>query len=454
MKAVAKSVAAGLGLAALVCGFGAQAASHREAPLITQYPKVDNTDIYVFRSYEAGREGYVVFIANYIPLQDAYGGPNYFQMDPDALYEIHIDNNGDAREDLTFSFRFTNTVRGHVAQHRRQATWRFRWSTPDRSPPAACRRTQCRAVVHGRPDARRQRAPATREPVLPLVGGTAFEKPIDNIGNKSIPDYAELPGDAHPRHQHSRLHAAGGNVPARVRRPAQGRLRRQPRRDLRPGQHPDRARHRLAQRRGQRDAATRTSPRIALEVPISCLTTASDPVIGAWTTASLPARKAEPARHRADSAAAIVQVSRLGMPLVNELVIGLPDKDKFNGSEPKDDGQFADYVTNPTLPALIASLYADAGVQAPSVFPRTDLVAAFLTGVPNVNQAKTVTRVGDDPAQHRASGDAQGNAEQPRRRGVLRRRRAGAEQSGVRSGRVSRTAVAPATMSSTSRCAW
>src|SRR6478609_4739175 len=111
MKSVAKSVAAGLGLAALVCGFGAQAASHREAPMITQYPKVDNTDTYVFRSYETGREGYVVFIANYVPLQDAYGGPNYFQMDPDAVYEVHIDNNGDAREDLTFSFRFTNTQR-------------------------------------------------------------------------------------------------------------------------------------------------------------------------------------------------------------------------------------------------------------------------------------------------------------------------------------------------------
>ena len=76
----------------------ASASSHREAPAITQTPKVDGTDFYMFRSYEPGREGYVTFIANYQPLQAPYGGPNYFTMDPDAVYEIHIDNDGDALE--------------------------------------------------------------------------------------------------------------------------------------------------------------------------------------------------------------------------------------------------------------------------------------------------------------------------------------------------------------------
>ena len=80
-----------------------------------------------------------------------------------------------------------------------------------------------------------------------------------------------------------------------------------------------------------------------------------------------------------------VQVSRLGMPLVNEVVIGLPDKNRFNGSEPKEDGQFADYVTNPSLPELLEILFGSAGVVAPNQFPRTDLVAAFLTGVMGVN---------------------------------------------------------------------
>ena len=88
----------------------ARASSHREAPFITKNPKVDNTDFYMFRSYEAGRDGYVTLIANYLPLQHPYGGPNYFTMDPEALYEIHIDNTGDAQEDLTFQFRFSNLL--------------------------------------------------------------------------------------------------------------------------------------------------------------------------------------------------------------------------------------------------------------------------------------------------------------------------------------------------------
>ena len=128
---------------------------------------------------------------------------------------------------------------------------------------------------------------------------------------------------------------------------------------------------------------------IAFEVPISCLTAGTDPVIGVWATASLPPRKV----NMPDTAGVggFVQISRLGMPLVNELVIGLPDKDNFNGSQPKDDAQFATYVTNPTLPALIASLFTGAGVRAPSVFPRSDLVSVFLTGVKGVNQPQTVT---------------------------------------------------------------
>jgi len=74
------------------------------------------------------------------------------------------------------------------------------------------------------------------------------------------------------------------------------------------------------------------------------------------------------------------------MPLVNEVIIGLPDKDRFNASEPKEDAQFADYVTNPTLPALIEVLFGAAGVKAPTKFPRADLIAAFLTGVDGVNK--------------------------------------------------------------------
>jgi hypothetical protein len=113
----------------------------------------------------------------------------------------------------------------------------------------------------------------------------------------------------------------------------------------------------------------------ALEVPISCLTVAGgSPIIGAWTSARTPNPEGPD------------QVSRLSAPLVNELIIGLPDKDKFNASMPKDDAQFAKYVTNPVLPELIEVLFGSAGVQAPNLFPRTDLIAAFLTGVDGLNK--------------------------------------------------------------------
>src|ERR1700761_5633409 len=88
------------------------ASSHREAPFITTRPKVDGTDFYMFNSYEAGRTGYVTLIANYQPFENPQGGPNYYTMDPNALYEIHVDNTGSGSEAMTFQFRFTTTRQG------------------------------------------------------------------------------------------------------------------------------------------------------------------------------------------------------------------------------------------------------------------------------------------------------------------------------------------------------
>ncbi len=372
---------------AMVVGSGsALAASHREAPLIAQMPAVDNTDTYVFRSYEPGREGYVVFIANYLPLQDAYGGPNYFQLDPDALYEIHVDNNGDGREDLTFSFRFYNNVRGTALNINGTNVpiplVNSGQITTGSVPALNVVQQYSVDLIRG------ARRTGTREPVLPLVGGTRFEKPIDNIGNKSIPNYADYAG------MHVRGIAIPGCTPPAGTFPRVFVGQRKEGFGVNLGEIFDLVNIPTARIIGSRTGAANSTQyknvtSIALEVPIACLTAGGDPVIGAWATASLPPRKA----NLPDSAGVggFVQVSRLGMPLVNEVVIGLPDKDKFNASEPKDDGQFASYVTNPTLPALIASLYSSAGVQAPSVFPRSDLVAVFLTGVPGVNQPRAVT---------------------------------------------------------------
>jgi hypothetical protein len=137
---------------------------------------------------------------------------------------------------------------------------------------------------------------------------------------------------------------------------------------------------------------------LALEVHKSCLTAGTEPVIGAWTTASMRQARllngAPAAGHQTTDkeGGAWVQVSRLGNPLVNEVVIGLKDKDKFNAAKPKDDLQFATYVTNPTLPALLGLVLAgDTTALAPTNFPRTDLVATFLTGISGFTRPGTLT---------------------------------------------------------------
>ncbi|HEY6940760.1 DUF4331 domain-containing protein [Dokdonella sp.] len=377
------------GLAAALAAFaaspeGAIASSHREAPAITQYPKVDGTDLYVFRSYEPGRSDFVTIIANYVPLQDAYGGPNYFTMDPDALYEIHIDNNGDAKEDLTYQFKFAYDLKdiqlniggrsvGIPLRNAGQVT-------ADNSDARNDAETYTVNLIRG---ARRQPPDVAGAVSNADGGGTAFAKPIDNIGTKSLPDYVAYA----KRHVYA-VNVPGCSTPGRMfvgqRREGFG---------VNLGEIFDLVNIPTARVVGSRSGSTNATAgknitSLALELPIACVTGAGEPVIGVWTTASLPRTRLvgnEPLR-RIVADRNFVQVSRLGMPLVNEIVIGLKDKDAFNASEPKDDAQFLTYVTNPTLPALLEVLFGADGVMAPSVFPRADLVAAFLTGVPNVNQ--------------------------------------------------------------------
>ena len=136
---------------------------------------------------------------------------------------------------------------------------------------------------------------------------------------------------------------------------------------------------------------------LEMEVPTACLVeSTTQPIIGGWTTARLPKTRtliADPNYNKSSSPAVdgsqeFVQVSRLGMPLVNELIIGLPDKDKFNSSHPVDDAQFLTYVTTPFVPTFIQSLFPQ--FTAPTLFPRTDLVATFLTGLKGINQPPNV----------------------------------------------------------------
>ena len=366
----------------------AAASSHREAPMITQLPKVDGTDVYAFRSYEPGRQDYVTLIANYIPLQDSYGGPNYFKMDPDAVYEIHIDNNGDAREDMTFQFKFKTTSKDialNIGGKTVAIPLNNAGAISDVHGAALnVRETYSVNLIRGQ---RRQTGNGAGQLSAVTGGATEFDKPVDNIGLKSIPNYPAYAA----RHFYN-VNIPGCAAPGRVfvgqRREGFG---------VNLGEVFDLVNIPTARVIGSRSGSTNTLlyknvTSIAMEVPIACLATAGDPVIGVWSTASLPQSRlvANVPLAKLILDRNMVQVSRLGMPLVNELVIGLKDKDKFNMSEPKDDGQFADYVTNPTLPALLEILFGADGVRAPQVFPRTDLVAAFLTGVANVNQPKNV----------------------------------------------------------------
>jgi hypothetical protein len=348
----------------------ALASSHREAPMITATPKLDGADFYMFNSYEAGRSNFVTFVADYLPLQDAYGGPNYFRLDTNGVYEIEIDNVGDAQEHITFQFQFWETQR-HIAL--------------PIGPPGNQVTNEIPLIIAGQIFSTNDAALNVLENYSVKMitgnrrtgvasyltnaanGSIVFTKPVDNIGNKTLPDYND--------YANSFIYTV--NIPGC---PTPGRLFVGQRKDpfvVNLGETFDLINfsNPLGPVNAQKDTLSdKNVTAMILEVPSSCLTNGTSPVIAAWTTASTL------------QGTNLVQVSRLGQPLVNEVVIGLKDKDTFNASEPKDDGQFANYVTHPTLPALIELLFGSAGVHAPTNFPRADLVEVFLTGIPGLNQ--------------------------------------------------------------------
>jgi hypothetical protein len=385
----------------------ALASSHREAPFITTRPKVDGTDFYMFNSYETGRAGFVTLIANYQGLQEPQAGPNYFTMDPNGLYEIHIDNTGDGVEDLTFQFRFSTVNQGlAVMAGTKSIPVPLSNIGPLNSTDYSAQNvyeTYTLTLVQG------NRRTGTATPITDATSGSkTFTKPFDNIGAKSIPNYAAyansfihsitIPGCSTPGKVFVGQRADGFVVNlgetfdlVNIKYPAE---------ELDTGGN--------ARNIAPNSLANYNVTSLALEIPASCLVSSASPIIGSWTTASVrQAAVINPAPQSAHSVSSVgavttptgasveggpwAQVSRLGAPLVNEVVIGLPDKDRFNASQPKDDGQFADYVTNPSLPVLLQTLFGTAGVKAPNVYPRTDLLAAFLTGVKGLNQPPTVT---------------------------------------------------------------
>jgi hypothetical protein len=382
------------------------ASSHREAPFITKNPKVDGTDFYLFNSYESARAGYVTLIANYLPLQDSYGGPNYFTLDPDAIYEIHIDNTGDGIEDITFQFdtdvNLANSGTGvELPIGGKMINIPLAVAGSLSAPGDADQNmieTYKLGIIRG---PRRGSAPTYAMNLAD--SSTTFKKPYDNAGPKTVADYAGYSG------QFVYQFDMPGCTPTGVGAGTHARVFVGQRREgfaVNLGQIFDlvnlgvsalgvtpaggQADLTGAADQGKNIVGDKNVTSLAIEVPASCLTKDSaSPIIAGWTTASVrQARVINPTasfKSPAREGGPWVQVSRLGMVLVNEIVIGLKDKDKFNGSEPKNDGQFADYVTNPSLPILVEVVYGATGALAPTTYPRADLVAAFLNGVPSVN---------------------------------------------------------------------
>lgn len=388
-----------LGLLCLGTAITASASSHREAPFITSQPKVDGTDFYMFRSYgEDADTDSVTLIANYDPLQSSYGGPNYFELDPNAVYEIHIDNSGDGVEDITFQFQFKNQFNVKKVPTGTDLNGNSVSTTVplvnigpgnDDNNLSVIQTYQVNVI-----DGKRRSSSAGK--ISNADGGSStFTKPLANIGNKSFPDYqtyanqyiynVNIPGCADGSTATGKLFVGqrkegfvvnlgelfdlvnqnGNNAP------------------VAPG---------YARNAGRNILGDKNITSLALQVPVSCLVAdASSPSIGGWTTASLPQASVlnpapktpntGPSNNSNDGPSVrggpYSQVSRLGSPLVNEVVIGLDKKDTFNASQPAGDGQFLQFVTNPSLPVLINALF---GVPVPDA-PRADLVAAFLTGL-------------------------------------------------------------------------
>jgi len=358
------------------------ASSHREAPLITEDPTMDNTDVYVFRSPDAPNT--VTILANYIPLEEPANGPNFYNFSPAGVYEIHIDNNGDAKEDITYQFQFRTEVRN-------QNTFLYNIGPVLTLDDADLNVRQFYTVT---------RIAGARRSGTQTSLGTTFQVAPPNIGPKSTPDYAALANAAvfSLSNNGGRVFAGprddpffvdiGGIVDLLTLRPIQQLHRVPPMASSAAGVD------------GLRGYNVHT---IAIQIPIEQLVaggtapaapTAANAVIGVWASSSRSrVTILNTGATRRQSIGGVAQVSRLGMPLVNEVVTSLAFKDIFNASEPAGDAPlftsnetFRNRILNPETATLMNALY---GVDVPPA-PRNDLVQVFLTGLPGANQPPNV----------------------------------------------------------------
>jgi len=340
--------------------------SHREAPEISKDPVADNADVYAFVSPD--KPDTVTIISNFVPLQAPPGGPNFFEFGDDVLYSISIDNNGDAEPDVEYQFRFQTKLRNPNT---------FLYNTgpiTSLDSPNWNKRQfyTVTRVAHGRSK----------------VIGSGLASPPCNIGPRSTPNYETLAAAAvHALPSGEKVFCGQRNDGFFVDLGGIFDLG-----DLRPFQNL----HLIptAAAPGVDDTKTLNIHSIAIQVPIKSLTRdgslptdvkSATSVLGVWSAASRrKVRMADAANDEKAESGPWVQVSRLGNPLFNEVIVPLGEKDSWNGRRPSGDSAYASNVEHPELAGLLPVLY-------PKVFPnlaalkadRADLVAILLTGLPD-----------------------------------------------------------------------
>jgi hypothetical protein len=339
--------------------------SHREAPEISKDPVADNTDVYAFVSPD--KPDTVTLIANFIPFQNPFGGPNFYEFGDDVLYQIHISNGGDGTADISYQFRFR-------AEIRNKKTFLYNTGPITSIKDTTWNRPQYYSVT--RVENGRSRILA-RDLAAPPV----------NVGPRSTPNYAKLAGQAIHTFGTSRKVFAGQRADGFFADLGSifdlGTLR------------PFQAAHLIpsAAAMGVNGLQGSNVHTIALQVPITDLTRDgkrpkdvmdAKSVIGVYATASRQQSKIfDDLLGLSLWHGPYKQVSRLGNPLFNEVIVPMAEKDKWNSRPPSEDKKYAQYVTKPELAGLLPALY-------PGVFPnlaaykkpRADLAAILLTGIP------------------------------------------------------------------------
>ena len=340
--------------------------SHREAPEISKDPVADNTDVYAFVSPDAPQT--VTLIANFIPLQNPMGGPNFYEFGDDVLYEIHVCNRGDAVPDVSYQFRFTTRVPN-------ENTFLYNTGPIRHITDPTFNRPQTYSVT------RLQRGGRSK------VLGDGLTVPPVNIGPRSTPDYQHFTAEA--------THALPGGRMVFAGQRAEGfhvdlgsifdlgTLR------------PFQMAHLIpsAAAVGVNGTQALNVHSIAIQVPKTDLTRdGKNPtdvmdgasVIGVYASASRQKSRAwDDDRRRMRGHGPYQQVSRLANPLFNEVIVPMSEKDRWNSLDPSDDRRFAQYVAKPELAGLLPVLYPgkfDHLKAYPK--PRADLLAILLTGIP------------------------------------------------------------------------